>query len=409
MQCTKSYRDIKQIFPLQNLISECTSVLIDPVSQKACLCFAASAFLLAFLIYSVSATRSLVLTGLAWLGVFSLFVIFSTIVAFISAAHRSANKRYTFDMARAPVLAVFSTTVLAQLSAVFLAKEAVERLFDSGQHHHSHHGGDAAALTGGDIVKTDHLFYPAAFASASALLIVAYALANQPFNYVLKHAQSSVIQEHSADICAAICYFVPGLARLLLPRINSLTLLAFISACCAVFVHWFRAEFPWVDSAATMALSFTIFTSMAPLSSYTGRILLQTTPPHVQNLIDRSISEASTVDGVLELINTHFWQLDFNTIVGTVDVRVRRDADEQTVLRTVRNKLSSVVNYCTVQVLKDSSTGWAYHRQYQSPLYQPSTTASAHSDQSATIPHTHDHHSNDHHQHHGHGHGHSHH
>jgi len=36
--------------------------------------------------------------------------------------------------------------VLAQLSAVFLTKEAVERFFDGGQHHHSHHGGEAAII-----------------------------------------------------------------------------------------------------------------------------------------------------------------------------------------------------------------------------------------------------------------------
>lgn len=102
-------------------------------------------------------------------------------------------------MARVPVLAVFSTTVLAQLSAIFLTKEAVERLFDSGQHHHSHHGGEAAAPSGTDIAQTDHLFYPAAIASSAALLMVAYALTNQPFSYVLKHAQSSVIQVEFFD------------------------------------------------------------------------------------------------------------------------------------------------------------------------------------------------------------------
>ena len=97
---------------------------------------------------------------------------------------------------RAPVLAVFSTTVLAQLSAVFLTKEAVERLFDSeGQHHHSHHGGETANIQeGSGTEKINYMFYPAALASSSSLLIVAYALSNQPFNYVLKHAPSSVIQ-----------------------------------------------------------------------------------------------------------------------------------------------------------------------------------------------------------------------
>lgn len=96
-----------------------------------------------------------------------------------------------------------------------------------------------------------------------------------------------LLKEHASDISSALCYFIPGLSRLLLPRINSLTLLAIISSLCAAFVHWFRVEFSWVDSAATLTLSFVVFASMMPLSIFTGRILLQTTPPHVQNQIDR--------------------------------------------------------------------------------------------------------------------------
>lgn len=62
------------------------------------------------------------------------------------------------------------------------------------------------------------------------------------------------------------------------------------------------------------------------------------------------MSEASTIEGVLELRNAHFWQLDFSSMVGSVDVRVRRDADEQLVLSYVTEKLSSVVSVLTVQV-----------------------------------------------------------
>nr|CAD2145242.1 unnamed protein product [Meloidogyne enterolobii] len=306
---------------------------------------------------------------------------------------------FTYGYVRAPVLAVFSTTVLAQLSAVFLTKEAVERFFDGGQHHHSHHGGEAAIIQEGDIEKSGYLFYPSIFASAISLLTVAYALNDQPFSYVLKHAHSSIIQEHASDISSALCYFVPGLARLLLPRINSLSLLSLISSVCAIFVHWFRSEFYWVDSAAALTLSIVVFSSLMPLSTFTGKILLQTTPPHVQNQIDRLISEASTVDGVLELINAHFWQLDFSTIAGSVDVRVRRDADEQAVLRTIHNKLSSVVNNCTVQILKDPTSTWASQKQH---LHNPPTPIHNHHE-SASHGHSHDHSNN-----HSHGHSHNH-
>lgn len=371
----------------------------DPDNRKACFCVSICAIITLFLIYAISVTRSLVITGLTWISVFSFFAASSAIISFLCKSHHSRNKKFTYGYVRAPVLAVFSTTVLAQLSAVFLTKEAVERFFDGGQHHHSHHGGEAAIIQEGDIEKSGYLFYPSIFASAISLLTVAYALNDQPFSYVLKHAHSSIIQEHASDISSALCYFVPGLARLLLPRINSLSLLSLISSVCAIFVHWFRSEFYWVDSAAALTLSIVVFSSLMPLSTFTGKILLQTTPPHVQNQIDRLISEASTVDGVLELINAHFWQLDFSTIAGSVDVRVRRDADEQAVLKTIHNKLSSVVNNCTVQILKDPTSTWASQKQH---LHNPPTPIHNHHE-SGSHSHSHDHSNN-----HSHGHSHNH-
>ena len=40
-------------------------------------------------------------------------------------------------------------------------------------------------------------------------------------------------------------------------------------------------------------------------------------------------SQASTLDGVLEFRNEHFWTLSFGRIAGSLHVRVRRDANEQ--------------------------------------------------------------------------------
>jgi zinc transporter 6 len=106
---------------------------------------------------------------------------------------------------------------------------------------------------------------------------------------------------------------------------------------------------------------------MWPLSTYTGRILLQTTPPYMITQLDKCVRECETLDGVLvrsggvvahelsrtqELTQSHFWQLDYQRMCGTVVVRVRRDADEQQVLALVTEKLSAVVAVLTVQVVK---------------------------------------------------------
>ena len=54
---------------------------------------------------------------------------------------------------------------------------------------------------------------------------------------------------------------------------------------------------------------------MHPLTSYAGRVLLQTTPAHLVPQLDRMLREALTIDGVLEFKNEHFWTVSFGKLV----------------------------------------------------------------------------------------------
>lgn len=66
-----------------------------------------------------------------------------------------------------------------------------------------------------------------------------------------------------------------------------------------------------------------------------------------------SLREASTLDGVLEFRDEHFWTLSFGVLAGSLHVRVRRDADEQLVLAHVWNKLAGIVQILTIHIFKD--------------------------------------------------------
>ncbi|KHN74984.1 Zinc transporter 6-A [Toxocara canis] len=352
--------------------------------RHACLWAGVCAICTLLLLGIVSVTRSLVLTSAAWLSVFSFFSLVSTIVS-LSVTHKPSAS-YSFGFARAPVLAVFSTTVLATLSSIFLIKESVEHLLESEQHSHPH-----------------RLYMVGALAASLSLEIAAYAVKNQPFQHVLTASSSSSLQEHFADVSHAICYVLPGLSVFLLPRLNAMSILAFLTTCACLVTHWFVADLWWMDAVAALVLSLCVFATMWPLSTYTGRILLQTSPPHVHNQLDRCMSEASTVDGVLELRSAHFWQLDFGSMAGTVDVRVRRDADEQRVLAAVTEKLSSVVSLLTVQVVKDAAASWRAHEAALPPNYYPPMIPQqiTHSVSQPIFPPEH---SNDHGDEHGHAH-----
>ncbi|KAK6025723.1 cation efflux family protein, partial [Ostertagia ostertagi] len=228
-------------------------------ASGACLCC------VVVLAYCVSASHSIVLMSAMWISIFALCSLLSALYS-MTITHKPMEK-FSYGLARVPVLAVFSTTVLAQLFSIFLSKESFEHLL-SPEHQGSH---DAAAA-----------------------------------------------HEHEVEVVG-------------------------------------KHDFPWADPVCCLLLSVAVFSTMWPLSTYTGMILLQTAPPHLLNQIDRCISEASTIDGVLEIRSRHFWQLDFGQLVGTVDVRVRRDADEQNVLTLVTDKMSSVVSMLTVQIVKDAA------------------------------------------------------
>ncbi|CAG2066773.1 unnamed protein product, partial [Timema podura] len=86
---------------------------------------------------------------------------------------------------------------------------------------------------------------------------------------------------------------------------------------------------------------------------------VQTTPSHIVGQLDKCLRETLTFDGVLEFRNEHFWTLSFGKLAGSLQVRVRRDADEQLVLAHVVDRLSNLVAVLSVQVFKDD---WTYRR-----------------------------------------------
>ncbi|CAD5216881.1 unnamed protein product [Bursaphelenchus okinawaensis] len=297
------------------------------------------------LIYAVTTTGSLLLTECAWLSFFSTAVLLIATYGETFARRQGKAGKYTYGFARLPVLAVFSSTAIVQLSAVFVLKESLETILDLG-HHHGAHESHAS------------LFFLSTVLVSLSLTLAAYSIPHNPFNHVLAAASSSIVQEHAADLSHAVCSVIPGLSRLLLPRINALSLMASLSSIAVFLTVNLIDAYEWIDAISAVLLALAAFSTMMPLSTYTGLILLQTVPAHVRNQIDRCVAEAQTVDGVLELRETHFWQIDFNQIAGSVDVRIRKDANEQLILASVTEKLSGLVNILTVQVLKDVTTSW---------------------------------------------------
>ncbi|THD25934.1 Zinc transporter 6-A [Fasciola hepatica] len=315
-------------------------------------------FCLLLLLVACNASNSLTLTAFAHLLIFDLLYIVVALTSLWTKRKSASLDGYTLGYERFEVVAVFSVTILAMSSSFFEIKEAVERFFEPSHVHVN--------------------FLLAASLLALFVHVVAiYGVENPAFNHVILASGSSWLQEHTTDISHTLCRIVPGLARILLPRVNPFALVGVCAASVVGAVYWVmsgaqdteavhafhghsgphdHSPNPMPDTVGGMIISLMLFGTMVPMMLYSGRILLQTVPAHLVGPLDKAFREASTVDGVLELRNEHVWSVGFGNLAGSLYVRVRRDANEQLVLAHVHNRLSSLVKYLTVQVYKDDWT-----------------------------------------------------
>uniref|UniRef100_A0A2R9BPQ9 Zinc transporter 6 n=1 Tax=Pan paniscus TaxID=9597 RepID=A0A2R9BPQ9_PANPA len=312
------------------LLREFRLVAADRRSWKILLFGVINLICTGFLLMWCSSTNSIALTAYTYLTIFDLFSLMTCLISYW-VTMRKPSPVYSFGFERLEVLAVFASTVLAQLGALFILKESAERFLEQPEIH-----------TGRLLVGT--------FVALCFNLFTMLSIRNKPFFYV-----SSANGYSFCLFLLSLCGIIPGLSSIFLPRMNPFVLidLAGAFALCITYMLIEINNYFAVDTASAIAIALMTFGTMYPMSVYSGKVLLQTTPPHVIGQLDKLIREVSTLDGVLEVRNEHFWTLGFGSLAGSVHVRIRRDANEQMVLAHVTNRLYTLVSTLTVQIFKD--------------------------------------------------------
>lgn len=328
---------------LRTVVTELKNVTRIKESRKILLVLGLNVLGSALLLIWCHGSDSMALTAYTYLTIYDIFTVMICLLS-IWVQIQKPTPAYSFGYERFEVLAVFASTMLAQLGALFVIKESIERLILQPDIH-----------TGRLLVGTVFAFMLHMF--------VAYSVNNRAMNHVIDAASSSWLQEHMTDMSESLCHIVPGLSKLLLPRINPLALIGFTGGLviCITYILIDTKMYYSADTWAAISVAVMICGTMFPMSAYTGKILLQTSPAHILGQLDKSLREASTLDGVLEFRHEHFWTLSFGRLTGSVQVRVRRDADEQMVLAHVYNRLSNLINPLTVQIFKDDWTRSSYN------------------------------------------------
>ncbi|KAJ8250807.1 hypothetical protein COCON_G00227290 [Conger conger] len=272
------------------------------------------------------ATNSMALTAYSYLSIFHLFSLGTCLVS-SWVTMKKPTAAYTFGFERFEVLAVFATTVLIQLGALFILKESIERFVEQPEVH-----------TGRLLVGT----FVALFFNLLTLLSVE----NKPFTCVSEAASTNCLQEHVADLSRR-------------PRVRG----------GGYGLRWApdqvapdrvpqrgrgqrHRDCPG-QRDEPLALTKLCTNQKITQSQKVFFKIRQTTPSHLIGQLDKLLREVSTLDGVLEVRNEHFWTVGFGSLAGSIHVRVGREAGEQMVLAHVTSRLHALVAPLTVQIFKD--------------------------------------------------------
>lgn len=302
-----------------------------------------------------SSTNSLALKAYSLITIFDTLALSSNILsAWISRQEYKAKatlvNTYTLGFQRFEVLAVFSCVIVAQIGAVFVIKEALERMSDQPEVH-------AGRLLPGALLAL--IFH----------IVLNYLVVNHAFKSICEVASSSWVQEHIADMSKGISGIVPIFENMLIPRVDPFFLISLSAAVGVLIVDLLLQidSYYVIDTLVGICIAVITIGTMWPIATCSGKVLLHTTPPYLLGQLDKILSEAQTLDGVLEIKCEKFYTLKVGlnqssggkrspTIAGSLQVRVRRDADEQLVLAHVKSRFSSLVPILTIQVVKDD---WA--------------------------------------------------
>ena len=144
-------------------------------------------------------------------------------------------------------------------------------------------------------------------------------------------------------------------------------LIGHVSLLGAVWIFARYPGFPFVFALSFLFSAVVIIKLVLPLFQTTASILLMTTPPHLQQSLDRGVREISFYDGVLELRAAHWWMQSPGSIVGSMHLRIRSDAQEQVILAYVQGVLGKFCQRLTVQVEKDAVIANSWIQQQISP------------------------------------------
>lgn len=285
------------------------------------------------------------------------------------------HRVFSYGFSRFEVLSVFVVVIIALLSTLDTLKECFLRILRSYPYSDS-----IASNTNDNNNETDHKLESGintngAFVIASILFIYQIATAfffadlSRVFLSAMLQSGSNLLQDQLIKLHQSFTHSkLPHLSKLLLLRINPMLLFSFVMLLSSIILQ-LLAGFVLLPSQAdtlvTLLLAPILIISFWPVLINSAFVLTQATPKNMISQLDQILTEISALEGVLEVFDHHFWSLTYGIPVGTLHIKVRRDAKEQFVLSQILCKFP-MVSRMTIQISKKDDD-WLYGLNKQAP------------------------------------------
>ena len=124
-----------------------------------------------------------------------------------------------------------------------------------------------------------------------------------------------------------------------------------ISSLIIYFFNWKIA-----DPICSSIISVMILLSTFPLLKSAGSTLLQASPKQISSKLRNALRNIPKMRNVIAYRNPHFWTLSKDVVVGTIEVIITNEGDDQLVLSKVTSILTDAgVSNITVQIERENA------------------------------------------------------
>eukprot|EP01130_Rhizamoeba_saxonica_P018703 TRINITY_DN944_c0_g1_i2.p1 TRINITY_DN944_c0_g1~~TRINITY_DN944_c0_g1_i2.p1 ORF type:complete len:276 (+),score=36.62 TRINITY_DN944_c0_g1_i2:264-1091(+) len=257
--------------------------------------------------------------GLLSSGFHSLFDTSAVVTSLIAivVSKRKPTLEFSYGFERVEVLAAFSNASFLVFVALYLFFESCERLMEP-----------FALETVGTIT------------CVSLIGLIVHITGIVFFQNHIKMRTESAIHAHQMNIQSVVTRAVGDALACISVLISTLLIYAF--------------SFYWADPLASSIISLFLIKNAIPIATSTGKILMQSVPVTIKDILDQNLRDITLIDGVVGLNQNqvNFWTYAPGVFVGSIHVRVTADADEDLVLKEVRSIFAPYLKHLTVQIDK---------------------------------------------------------